>query len=238
MQSLYEYTKIRENIWQIAEDDGVFCTLIRGSEMAVLLDTGYGNRNLREFVEKSISTPYLVINSHGHPDHIGGNHWFEEIRAAKEEWDVIGYFQEKPGEYRIGEITPGDVLSLGNLHLEIISLKGHTKGSIGVLVQEERILAAGDGLNEGLWLFNYGALSMEELYGTLKRTMEVPFDYYICGHSNELYKKGKLNAHLRNIESLNLEHCTRETTIGFDTYISAYEDLQGKSQIVFTMDRL
>lgn len=57
MQSLYEYTKIRENIWQIAEDDGVFCTLVRGSEMAVLLDTGYGNRNLREFVEKSIFTP-------------------------------------------------------------------------------------------------------------------------------------------------------------------------------------
>ena len=114
--------------------------------------------------------PYLVINSHGHPDHIGGNHWFEEIRAAKEEWDV---------------------LSLGNLHFEIISLKGHTKDSIGVLVQEEGILAAGDGLKEGLWLFNYGALSMEELYGTLKRTMEVPFDYYICGHSSKLYKRRK-----------------------------------------------
>ena len=89
MQSLYEYTKIRENIWQIAEDDG-----------------------------------YLVINSHGHPDHIGGNHWFEEIRAAKEEWDV---------------------LSLGNLHFEIISLKGHTKDSIGVLVQEGASLLQGMG---------------------------------------------------------------------------------------------
>jgi len=69
---------------------------------------------------------------------------------------------------------------------------------------------------------------MEELYGTLKRTMEVPFDYYICGHSSKLYKKEKINFHLRNIE----------TAIGFDTYISAYENLQVKSQIVFTMDRL
>lgn len=38
--NLYEYTKIRENIWQIAEDDGVCCTLIQGSERAVLIDTG------------------------------------------------------------------------------------------------------------------------------------------------------------------------------------------------------
>ncbi len=68
--------------------------------------------------------PYLVINNHGHPDHIGGNHWFEEIRAAKEEWDV---------------------LSLGNLHFEIISLKGHTKDSIGVLVQEGASLLQGMG---------------------------------------------------------------------------------------------
>lgn len=236
--SLYEYTKIRENIWQIGEDNGVFCTLIKGNEMAVLLDTGYGNRNLRDFVEKNISTPYMVVNSHGHPDHIGGNHWFDEVWAAEEEWDVISHFEEKAAEYQRKELSPGDVFSLGDLHVEIISLKGHTKGSIGLLVQEERILAAGDGLNEGLWLFNYGAMSMKELYGTLKKTMEIPFDYYICGHSSEEYRKEKINAHIRNIENLKVEHCTRQNTIGFDTYCSTYEDFQGESQIVFTIDRL
>lgn len=29
--NIYEYTKIRENIWQIAEDNGVYCTLVKGS---------------------------------------------------------------------------------------------------------------------------------------------------------------------------------------------------------------
>ncbi len=48
----YLYEKIRDSIWQIAEDDGVYCTLIKGSKLAVLIDTGYGKRDLRTFVEK------------------------------------------------------------------------------------------------------------------------------------------------------------------------------------------
>lgn len=32
------------------------------------MDAGYGCRNLQSFVEENISTPYMVINSHGHPD--------------------------------------------------------------------------------------------------------------------------------------------------------------------------
>lgn len=92
-KELYSYTKIREYIWQIAEDRGVYCTLIKGENLAVLVDTGFGHRNLRNFVEKEIKTPYMVINSHGHPDHIGGNHWFGDVYAAKEEWDVISHFE-------------------------------------------------------------------------------------------------------------------------------------------------
>lgn len=77
----YFYTKIREDIWQIAEDRGVYCTLIKGANLAILVDTGYGHRNLRTFIEKEIKTPYMVINSHGHPDHMGGNHWFDVVSS-------------------------------------------------------------------------------------------------------------------------------------------------------------
>jgi len=85
----YEFTKIRENIWHIEEENSVCCTLVKGSKLAILFDTGYGNRDLRSFVESNISTPYIVINSHGHPDHIGGNKSFDEVYAVKEEWDLI-----------------------------------------------------------------------------------------------------------------------------------------------------
>lgn len=227
-----------KHIWHIADDKGVYCTLIMGSELALLIDTGYGNRNLRDFIEKNITIPYMVINSHGHPDHIGGNRWFDTVWAAKEEWDVIRHFEETQQNYELREINAGDRISLGNIHVDIVSLAGHTKGSIGFLVQEEGILAAGDALNESLWLFNYGSLPMKRLYETLKKTMQLDFSSYLCGHSDKEYKKETLWAHIRNIESLKVEESTKRNTIGFETYCSVYQDSSGKSEIVFTKDRL
>lgn len=238
INNTYQYTKIRENIWQIEEDNGVCCTLVKGSEMAVLIDTGYGVRNLRKFIEDSITTPYIVINSHGHPDHIGGNHWFDTVYSLKQEWDVIKYFEEqKQTEYELKEIRIGQHISLGDLNIEVISLSGHTKGSVGFIVKEEKLLIAGDALNEGLWLFNYGSLSMLDLYETIKATMEFGFSTYICGHSNLEYNREKLISHVRNIENLKVDSSTKQDTIGFETYCSTYEDANGKSEIVFTIDK-
>ena len=234
----YEYTKIRDNIWQIAEDNGVCCTLIMGSELAVLIDTGYGERNLRAFVEENVTIPYIVVNSHGHPDHIGGNHWFDEIYSLKNECDVIKYFEgNEPRSYELKELQIGQLISLGNLNIEVVPLFGHTKGSIGFIVKEESLLISGDALNEGLWLFNYGSLSMTELHKTIKAALEYDFSTYLCGHSHEEYPKNKLISHIKNIENLKIDDKTKQNTIGFETYTSEYEDENGKSQIVFTIDR-
>ncbi len=235
----YTYKKIRDNIWQIAEDDGVYCTLVKGGELAVLIDTGYGKRDLRAFVEKNVSTPYIVINSHGHPDHIGGNYKFDTVYAAREEWDVIKYFEANSSiPYVLKEIQIGQRISLGGINIDVVSLAGHTKGSIGFNILEEKILIAGDALNESLWLFNYGSLSMQELYGTINATMGLGFASYLCGHSEKLYEKEKLTAHLRNIRNLKVDENTRKNIIGFETYCSAYEDASGKSEIVFTVDKI
>ena len=237
--NLYKYTKIRENIWQIPEDNGVYCTLVKGSKMAVLVDTGYGRRNLRAFIEDNITTPYVVINSHGHPDHIGGNHWFDRVYSSKKEWDVIKHFEEnEPKLYEMKEIQIGQHISLGNMNIVTVPLAGHTKGSIGFIIKEENILISGDALNEGLWLFNYGSLSMADLYKTIKATIKLPFSTYLCGHSNKEYNKEKLFSHIKNIENLIIDSRTKQDTIGFETYCSKYEDAKGKSEIVFTIDKI
>ena len=40
---------------------------------------------------------------------------------------------------------------------------------------KEQILIAGDALNEGLWLFNYGSLSIKDLYETITAAMKMDF---------------------------------------------------------------
>ena len=129
-------------------------------------------------------------------------------------------------------------ISLGNLNMIVISLAGHTKGSVGFIVLEEDILISGDALNEGLWLFNYGSLSMMDLYETIKATLKLDFLTYLCGHSNKEYDKEKLTLHLRNIENLIIDSKTKKDTLGFETYCSKYEDEKGRSEIVFTIDKV
>lgn len=240
MNDLFAFglTKIRDRIWVIGDED-VCCTLVRGSEMAILADTGYGNGNLRQFVEANITTPYIVINTHGHPDHIGGNHWFEEAYLCDEERDVLAYYDQ--GEMKscpIRSLEVGRVFELGDLHVEVVPLFGHTKGSVGLLVREERLLIAGDALNDWLWLFPYGSLSMKEMHATLERALELEFDTYLAGHSDREYPKAFLRTHLYNIEHLKVADAIREETIGYDTFISEHEDEYGKSRLFYTLDKI
>ena len=79
MDNIYEYTKIRDNIWQIEEDNSVCCTLVKGREMAVLIDTGYGVRNLREFVEKHIITPYYNSIYCNKQSWASRSYWWESL---------------------------------------------------------------------------------------------------------------------------------------------------------------
>ena len=232
-----EWIKVSYRIYRINDND-VYCTLIKGDKKALLIDTGYGNIDLKSELLKMTDTPYMVINSHGHPDHAGGNNQFDEVYALKEEEDVISHFVKTDMHYNHKEVRVNDVLDLGNATVEIVSLKGHTRGSIGFILKEERMLIAGDALNEGLWLFNYGSLSMEELYQTLNKTLNMDFDYYLCGHSGIVYQKERINLHIRNIENLKVDEKTKEMIMGFETYKSTYEKNGHKSEIIFTKDKL
>ena len=79
---------------------------------------------------------------------------------------------------------------------------------------------------------------MNDLYETIKNTIELDFKEYICGHSKKKYSKSNLAAHLRNIEKLKVDDATKRNIIGFETYCSKYEDSNGKSEIIFSIDKV
>jgi glyoxylase-like metal-dependent hydrolase (beta-lactamase superfamily II) len=53
--------------------------LIQGAKSAILFDTGLGVANIRKVVEELNDHPLLMVNSHYHFDHTGGNRLFDEI---------------------------------------------------------------------------------------------------------------------------------------------------------------
>ena len=60
--------------------------LILGKDSALLFDTGMGLDPISDLVRELTKLPVLVLNSHTHPDHVGGNHEFEEVLAMSTDY--------------------------------------------------------------------------------------------------------------------------------------------------------
>ena len=78
--------------------------LIVGQEKALLIDSGMGIGSLRKEVEKVTNLPVILINTHGHPDHAGGNAEFPPALMCPAEFDV--YEKMATLEYRKKDSGP------------------------------------------------------------------------------------------------------------------------------------
>jgi len=76
---------IPKRVWKVVEADPYgqypFLYIILGVDKCVVFDTGTGCGDFKGFVDKNINTaslPYLVVCSHVHFDHVGGNAAFQK----------------------------------------------------------------------------------------------------------------------------------------------------------------
>lgn len=75
----FRVREVAAGIWLLGEPPHVNTWLVVGSARAVLIDSGLGVRPIRPLVEAITALPILVLNTHSHFDHIGGNHEFDQI---------------------------------------------------------------------------------------------------------------------------------------------------------------
>lgn len=83
-QAWFAVQRVFEDTYLIGEPMHVNSYLVIGSERAVLVDSGLGVENIRHAVEALTDRPILVVNTHHHFDHVGGNAWFDEIAIHRE----------------------------------------------------------------------------------------------------------------------------------------------------------
>src|SRR3990172_12561622 len=69
---------LRDDIYLIDEPGQVASFLIIGQERALLIDTGLGIGDIYEEVKRFYLSEPLVINTHAHLDHIGGNNQLKD----------------------------------------------------------------------------------------------------------------------------------------------------------------
>lgn len=71
--------ELQPGVHLVSEPPHVNSYLIVGEHRAILFDTGMGFANIREVVEELTDRDVMVVNSHYHFDHSGGNHLFSDI---------------------------------------------------------------------------------------------------------------------------------------------------------------
>lgn len=162
-----EIIKINEDTWRI-EDEGVRFFLLAGEKKALLIDSGMQIHNAKEIAESLVDLPVELLNTHGDNDHIGSNDEFDFFYMNPAE--ASNYYNTKKKTGRMVPVTDGDIIDLGGRELEIITLPGHTPGSIAVLDKNNRVLISGDPIQDGN-IFMFGVqremhaylLSLEKL---------------------------------------------------------------------------
>ena len=144
--------QVDDDTWRI-EDGMVRFFLLKGSEKALLIDTGMTVRHAREIAEALTGLPVMLLNTHSDVDHTGCNEQFESFYMHPA--DEAHY--RKSG--KVGMIIPvqdGEEIDLGNRKLKMIHLPGHTPGSIAVLDIDRRVLISGDPLQMHGRIFMFG----------------------------------------------------------------------------------
>jgi glyoxylase-like metal-dependent hydrolase (beta-lactamase superfamily II) len=156
--------------------------LIVGKDRALLFDTGIGLVPIRPVVEELTRLPVLVLNSHTHFDHVGGNAEFDHILALDTPYtraNAKGFEHEalrgevEPDSFCQGAprgvdtaayhtrpwqptrfVTDLEKIDLGGRVLEVLHVPGHTPDALALLDRGQGLLWTGDSFYEGaIWLY-------------------------------------------------------------------------------------
>ena len=180
----FEVYKVAPNTFAIYEPhqaEEVISYFIVGKEKALLLDTGMGISDIHKLVTGLSKLPIIVLNSHTHNDHVGGNWQFDTIYSMDTDFsrqNAKGSVTDAQEEIALGQICgnlpqffngrdyrthawtitkyvhDGDKLDLGNRTIEILSTPGHTPDAISLFDRANALLFTGDTYYPApIWLY-------------------------------------------------------------------------------------
>ena len=171
---------VTDGIWHIRDARGGVMYLVVGTESALLIDTGFGEGDLPAHIATLTDLPVTVVNTHFHGDHTLGNKYFPEVYIHTEDAPLV----QEPSAKLI-PIYDGYTFDLGGRELRVITVPGHTPGSICLLDGTSNILFTGDSPRPGaVWLHLPTSTTVQAFFtGMLRlRTFADDFDTLAPAH--------------------------------------------------------
>ena len=177
--------------------------LVLGSERTMLIDSGFGLDSLKKIVDGLTALPVVLVNTHGHPDHCGGNAEFgraylhpadNELKRYKSSyasraeeaarWGIEGAAERlQPDPPETKPLADGQEFDLGGRVLRVIHTPGHTVGSVCIFDERTGALFAGDNI-QGMAtaMVESSAATVSEYLRSMERLRELPVKAIYTGH--------------------------------------------------------
>jgi len=169
---VYQITPRIIALYEPGQFEEVISFLILGDERALLFDSGLGIGDIAAEVSGLTKLDVILLNSHSHYDHVGGNYQFDTIwnvdneftrtRARGLDHDTLaeavseGWIWKPLPEGFVREsyrsrpwsadryVEDGTQIDLGGVSLEVIATPGHAPDCISLLDRHSRMLFTGD----------------------------------------------------------------------------------------------
>lgn len=201
-----------DGFWRIWSVEGSFCYLIEGKEKAVLIDTANGFGRLDLAVRSVTDKPLIILNTHGHGDHTGGNGMFEDMAYVHEadyellqqhtcrEWremqlkrpniqqqfpenfDEAFYLNIGSGNYTA--IQDGAMFDAGGVTIRAYHVPGHTPGCMCYHWVEGNVVFNGDSTGPLVFMFDISPEGRARYVEGVERVAALNADQYWGGHED------------------------------------------------------
>lgn len=139
--------------------------LLLPGRATTLVDSGFVGhaRETLDWVSANASGLTMVVNTHWHADHVGGNGLLQArgagIAASTPDSKAINrrdpgacvaeYLDQPVAPYTVDRaLADGEILTLGDRPWEVVATPGHTAGHLCLWQPDERLLAVGDALSD------------------------------------------------------------------------------------------
>jgi len=239
--------RVSENVYWFQSDvyAQVTAGVVAGPQWAVVIDTlalPDETLGMREFIEHELSVPVrYVINTHYHADHTWGNCFFPgatiiaharcrelliergipSLEEASKQNAALKQVKIVLPQMTFGE---GEMnLRVGKKNLTIMPATGHSDDGIAVLVEEDRVLFAGDAFMPVPYIVDG---NVDDVVASMKRFGRMGLENIVQGHG-DIILRGEIEAAIK--ENLNYISAIKKAVRTASRRKAAFEYLEGVS---------
>ena len=208
------HERVSENVYWFQSEvyAQVTAGVVAGPQWAIVIDTlamPEETLAIRDFVEHEVGVQVrYVVNTHYHADHTWGNCFFpgatiishslcRQLLAERGAPAMEAARRQNPAFRQVKMVLPhltfdqgGLTLRVGKKNLSILATPGHSVDGISVLVEEDRVLFAGDAFMPLPYIVDGDA---DEIAATIKKIGRMGLENIVQGHG-DIILRGEIEA--------------------------------------------